>query len=99
MSKLQESIISRVSTQWYELGNELLIDLKYLKTIKSKYGSDHWRCCFDMFEHWLGSNRNATWHQLIISLQSPKVELYDVAADIEKMISGKIVRTFGIFHF
>ena len=85
-------VVPRVAPQWYEFGIELFSEEdqeKYLDIIKSDYGSDHKKCCTEMFWHWLRTDPEASWHQLITSLRSPAVELHVVAADIEKMVQGK----------
>ena len=84
-------VIPQVAPQWYELGVELFSEdqEKHLDIIKSDHGSDHKKCCTEMFWHWLRTDPNASWHQLVTSLRSPAVELHVVAADIEKMFQGQ----------
>ena len=83
-------VIPRVAPQWYELGVELLSEdqEKHLDIIKSDYGSDHKKCCTEMFWYWLKTDPNASWYHLVIALRSPALELHSVASDLEKMFQG-----------
>ena len=90
MKKIRQLVIPKVAPKWYELGVELLNEYQenHLFIIKSDHGSDHKKCCTEMFWHWLRTDPNASWNKLVTSLRSPAVELHGVAADIEKMFQG-----------
>jgi len=91
--KIQGRVIPQVATYWYELGIELLSEdqEKYLDIIKSDYGNNHKKCCAEMFWHWLRSDPNASWYQLVESLKSPAMELHSLASEIESMFPGLFV--------
>ena len=42
-----------------------------------------------MFNYWLETDADASWQQLIDALRSPVIELPVVAADVEKILTGK----------
>ena len=57
--------------------------------IKAEHGSDKQKCCWAMLQYWMGTHPKATWHDLVIALKSPGVELTAVASAIEKKFTGK----------
>ena len=83
-------MVPRVTPQWFELGVKLLNEDQesHLDIISSHYANDSRTCCEKMLWHWLDTNTNATWEQLIAALRSPAIELFVVAADLEKMLPG-----------
>lgn len=88
---LQRSkIITSIGPKWYELGIALLDEdkLPRLDIITSNH-SEAIRRCTAMFNYWLQIHPNATWHELINTLESPGVELNNVATMVEELLSGK----------
>ena len=79
-----------MAPHWYELGIQLLTEDQesHLDVINANYGHDVVKSCTQMFWLWLKSDPNASWHQLIVSLKSPAVQLHSVAADIERMLTS-----------
>ena len=86
-------LIPHVAPHWYLIGIQLLREDQesLLDVIKADYGHDKVQSCTEMFCLWLKSHPNASWRQLIESLQSPAVQLHSVAADIETMLTGYLV--------
>ena len=89
--RLLDHVVPHVSTHWYDLGIKLLNEEyeSHLDIIESSHGNDKKECCKKMFWYWLSTNTSATWGQLVEALQSPAVGLPVVAADVEKLLTGK----------
>ena len=89
--KLLDHVVTHVSPQWYELGVKLLKEEQesHLDIIESDHAGDNKKSCIDMFRYWLSTSTNATWQHLVEALRSPAVELPVVAADLEKMLTGR----------
>ena len=62
---------SGLAVQWYDLGTELLTDdtVGTLDVIKADHPNDVSACCNKMFVKWLELQPNATWSQLITTLE------------------------------
>ena len=90
--KLLDHVIPRVTSHWYILGVKLLNEDQesHLDVLKLNHAGDNKMCCMEMFWYWLSTNTRATWKQLIEALRSPAVELPVVAADLEKLLTGKV---------
>ena len=77
-----------VSTDWYNLGIELLDseqeDEEALYEIKSNCNNAS-ECCREMFQLWLRKCPSATWDQLIQALRD--VDLNTAAVKIEEMLT------------
>ena len=88
--KILDLVVPHVSPKWYELGVTLLKEEQesQLDVIQSNYSNDNKTCCREMFWYWLRSDPDANWYQLIECLKSPAVELYTLAAEIEKKFAA-----------
>ena len=77
-----------IATKWYELGLELVDSNKILKVIETDYRNDVNTCCRVMFEKWLEKTPDASWSQLVTSLDDIKMK---AAADAVRKLfkSGK----------
>ena len=82
--------VAHVASNWYELGATLLEEEQesQLKLIRSTYGNDVRKCCLAMFQYWMDTHPEVTWHHLVIALRSPGVDLAAVASDMEKNFTG-----------
>ena len=90
IKKLQHAkIVTVVSSRWYELGVELLDDDQepQLESIKADHDVVARRCSA-MFSYWLRTHPDASWHDLIVALRAPGVELYEAAASVERTFHG-----------
>jgi len=87
--KILDHVVAHVTPQWYELGIKLLNEKEesHLDIIKVD-NADKKMCCKEMFWHWLSTDTNASWQQLIKALKSPGVGLPVVAADLERILTG-----------
>ena len=84
-----KNVRSLFAKKWYDIGLELfdLEDESELELIKSsKLGKVE--CCAEMLELWLHRQPYATWNQLLEALESPGIELNNVALKIRRMLSG-----------
>ena len=91
IKKLLDHVIPSVTPCWYILGVKLLKEGQesHLNIIESNRAGDNKNCCLDMFRYWLDTNTDASWQKLIEALRSPAVELPVVAANIDKILTGK----------
>ena len=46
------------------------------------------RRCSAMFSYWLQTHPHASWNDLVVALRAPGVELYEVAASVERTLHG-----------
>ena len=60
-----------------------------LKLIQTDHGGDARKCCLAMFQFWMATHPDATWHDLVMALRSPGVDLSSVASVIENNFKGK----------
>ena len=67
-----------ITTQWRELGLELVDSNKILKEIGANHPNDVCACCRIMFERWLEITPDASWSQLITALNNARM---NTAAD------------------
>jgi len=88
--KIQNIVVPKVATCWYELGVELLSEgeNQHLDILRLDFSNNNQKCCAEMFWHWMRTDPNASWYKLVQSLKSEAVQLPSVAADIEKMFQG-----------
>ena len=61
--------------------------MKQLKAIESNNKEVN-RQCTDMLIYWLESHSNATWSDLVQALQTPGVELNNVATMVLETFTG-----------
>ena len=87
--KILDHVVPHVTPHWYVLGVKLLKEDQesHLDVLKLNHAGDNQMCCMEMFWHWLSTDTDASWQQLIEALRSPAVELPVVAADLEKVLT------------
>ena len=83
-------IITNVSSNWYQLGIQLLDDhqVPQLEIIRAN-NDNVTGCCTALFGYWLQTHPNASWYELVAALRAPGVELNDVAASVERTFPGE----------
>ena len=85
-----------ITTQWRDIGLELVDSNKTLKVIEADHPSDVDTCCRLMFEKWLEAKSDASWSQLVIALKN--IKMFTAANAISKLFkSGNckfIIRTY-----
>ena len=84
---LNKYVRKYVSTEWFDLGIELLEqeDEEALYEIKANHPNNANECCKEMFQLWLRKSPSATWDQLIQALRD--VDLNTAAAKLEEMLT------------
>ena len=75
-----------ITTQWRNLGLELVDSNKTLKVIEADHPSDVNACCRLMFEKWLEAKSDASWSQLVIALEN--IKMYTAANAISKLFKS-----------
>ena len=73
-----------MTTQWYELGIQLIESTKTLKAIKSDHQSDINTCCYMMFDKWLEVAPEASWNKLINALHN--IEMNTAAIRVQEYL-------------
>ena len=93
MKQLQNVIRAEdidVTTQWRDLGLELLNSHKVLKEIEADHRNDVNACCRVMFEKWLEVKSDASWNYLVTALK--KIKMNTSANAISKLFkSGTVI--------
>ena len=75
-----------ISTQWRDLGLELVDSNKILRVIEANNRNDVNTCCRVMFEKWLEMTPDASWNQLIIALIT--IKMNTAANAISKLLKS-----------
>ena len=78
-------MIPNVAHRWRNLGLELLGDDE-----TEKLTGGNQKRCSDTLRIWLDKDSNADWYQLVKALDSPHVQLNDVASEIRNMFTGEL---------
>ena len=92
--------MTQIAPKWYEVGATLLEKEQepHLKLIQANHGNDVRKCCLAMLQHWMDTHPEATWHDLVMALRSPGVDLPSAASVIENNFAGKNIISFCICH-
>ena len=79
-----------ITPRWEDLGIQLDITEEKLDEIKASLMADCVKCCTEVFKHWCQKYpEEATWKTLLEALESPCLEMNDVAKRIrEKLLPG-----------
>ena len=87
LKDLANFVVPQASARWCYLGIQLFDsqDIGKLQSMKKEYKTHEDRCT-EMFSHWLDTEQNATWKNLIEGLKSRCVNLPNVARNIEKLL-------------
>ena len=98
--QLLSFVIPKVATRWYELGVMLLRPEQEprLQQIKSDHGDNVRKSCLEMFTYWRRSHPDDNWNHLVAALKSPGLEMDAVAADLQKMFTGKLLILWSLFY-
>ena len=76
-----------IITKWYDLGLELLdSNTSLLDSIKDSNQNEADKCCTEMFKEWLARKPDASWDELITSLNN--IKMNTAARNILEMISN-----------
>ena len=93
--------VAQLAPNWYELGATLLDEKQeaQLILIQTTHGDDKKKCCLAMFQYWMCTHAEATWHHLVTALRSPGVDLATVAAEIKSEFTGTYVKDIHIVMY
>ena len=87
---LSTYVVDSVATNWKVLGEMLLncdlVKYGHLEIIEVNSPGDVIKCCRRMFRKWLDTDKDASWKKLIAALQSPGIQLNNIAENIQKMV-------------
>ena len=75
MRLLHEIVIPRIATDWSMVADYLEYEVEYKQVIKEKCHNDPERCCVELLEDWLSSDRGISpksWSRLIEALKGIK---------------------------
>ena len=83
-------MVPSVAAKWKEVGEALLlsdnIETGCLEIIEKDNRNNVKECCKQMFIQWLETDKDASWEKLLLALQSPAVQLYYLAEQINKKL-------------
>ena len=85
MRLLHEIVVPRIAAEWDVVAIYLGYEVEYKQLIRQRCHHDPERCCLELLEDWLSSNRGVTpksWSKLIEVLGKIK----DLTATTEKII-------------
>ena len=72
MRLLHEIVVPRIAADWSIVADYLEYDVEYKRTIKENCQNDPMKCCVELLEDWLSSDRGVspkTWSRLIEALK------------------------------
>ena len=85
MKLLHEIVVPRIAADWSMVADYLEYELEYKRLIREKGHDDPQKCCVELFENWLTSNRGISpksWSKLIEVLR----EITSLKATTEKIV-------------
>ena len=85
MRLLHEIVVPRIAADWSIVADYLEYEVEYKQVIKERCHSDPERCCVELLEDWLSSDRGVSpksWSRLIEALKGIK----SLTATTEKII-------------
>ena len=85
MRLLHEIVVPRIAADWDVVAVYLGYEVEYKQLIKTRCHHDPERCCLELLEDWLTSNRGVTpksWSKLIEVLKGIK----DLTATTERIV-------------
>ena len=85
MRLLHEIVVPRIAADWSIVADYLEYEVEYKRVIKEKCHDDPMKCCVELLEDWLSSNRGVSpksWSRLIEALK----EIKSLTATTEKII-------------
>ena len=89
MRLLHEVVVPRIAADWSIVADYLEYEVEYKRIIKEKCRDDPVRCCVELLEDWLSSNRGVSpksWSTLIKALRGIK----SLTATTEKIIQDLV---------
>ena len=93
MRLLHEIVVPRIAADWSMVADYLKYELEYKRLIRENCRDNALRCCVELLEDWLTSNRGVTpksWSKLIEVLR----EIKSLKATTEKIVQD--LATAGI---
>ena len=94
MRLLHEIVIPKIAADWSKVADYLDYDVEYKRVIKETCHHDPERCCVELLEDWLSSNRGVSpksWSTLIEALKG----IQSITATTEKIIED--LKKAGVF--
>ena len=94
MRLLHEIVVPRIAADWSKVADYLEYEVEYKRVIKERCHHDPERCCVELLEDWLASDRGVSpksWSTLIEALKGIK----NITATTEKII--KDLEKAGVF--
>ena len=85
MRLLHEIVVPRIAADWSIVADYLEYEVEYKQIIKERFHHDPERCCVELLEDWLSSDRGVSpksWSRLIEALRGIK----SLTAATEKII-------------
>ena len=85
MKLLHEIVVPRIAADWSMVADYLEYELEYKRLFREKGRDDPQKCCVELFENWLTSDRGISpksWSKLIEVLR----EIKSLKATTEKIV-------------
>lgn len=94
MRLLHEIVVPRIAADWSMIADYLGYEVEYKRVIKERCQNEPVRCCVELLEDWLSSDRGVSpksWSTLIKALRGIK----SLTATTEKIIND--LKKFGVW--
>ena len=85
MRLLHEIVVPRIAADWSMVADYLEYELEDKKLIREKCNNDPWKCCVELLEDWLSSDKGVSpksWPRLIEVLK----EITSLTATTKKIV-------------
>ena len=82
MKLIRKLVIPKILSHWESLADSLQLEASYIAEVKKRCGGDQKKCCIDMIESWISSDRGVdpkTWPVLLQAIARTSPELASVA--------------------
>ena len=91
MKDLYEHVVPTIADKWRDVGVQLLdsnlLDQRVLEVIAADHPHSVEECCKNMFEKWLGTEKKASWNQLIQAIEN--IGLSYLSSQLERKLKGE----------
>ena len=89
MKMIRKLVIPKISSHWESVASSLELDKNHIALVKEKCRGDQKKCCVEMIENWISSDKGLspkTWPVLLQALSQTSPELAVVASDIKETV-------------
>ena len=96
MRLLHEIVVPRIAADWSIVADYLEYEVEYKQVIKERCQNDPMKCCVELLEDWLSSDRGVSpksWSRLIKALKEIKSLTAETKRIIQDLAQAGVVVT------